>query len=74
MFFGRFVNAISPFTRAAELQEIATASGGRMCSPESTYGLSGIHDDLMENLRARYVTTYKSSAPADLVTARNGPH
>jgi hypothetical protein len=45
-----------------------------MCSPESTYGLSGIHDDLMENLRARYVTTYKSSAPADLVTARNGPH
>lgn len=53
-----------------ELQEIATASGGRMYSPRSTFDLAGIYDDLMENLRVRYVITYKSTAEADLNTAR----
>ncbi len=54
----------------AELQEIATASGGRVYSPASAFELAGIYDDLMENLRVRYVITYKSSAPGDLSAAR----
>lgn len=60
------------WTRAqAELQEIANASGGRMYSPEDTFDLAGIYDDLMENLRVRYVITYKSSSgAADLSAAR----
>jgi VWFA-related protein len=47
-----------------ELQEIARVSGGRMYSPGSTFSLSGIYDDMMENLRVRYVITYKSSTNA----------
>ena len=47
------------------LQHIATASGGRMYSPEFTFDLSGIYDDLMENLRVRYVITYRSSSDAE---------
>jgi VWFA-related protein len=48
-----------------ELQEIATASGGRLYSPQSTLNLTGIYDDLMENLRVRYVITYKSPGGGD---------
>jgi VWFA-related protein len=47
-----------------ELQEIARSSGGRLYSPRSTFDLSGVYDDMMENLRVRYVVTYKSSAGA----------
>ena len=54
----------------AELQQIATESGGRMYSPDNTYNLAGIYDDLMENLRVRYVITYKPTGGADLSTAR----
>jgi Ca-activated chloride channel family protein len=46
---------------AQELQEIARASGGRFYAPPSTVGLSGVYDDIMENLKVRYVITYKSS-------------
>jgi Ca-activated chloride channel family protein len=53
-----------------ELQEIATASGGRMYSPQSTLDLAGIYDDLMENLRVRYVITYQSTMREDASTAR----
>jgi VWFA-related protein len=48
-----------------ELQQIAKASGGRMYSPHSTIDLAGIYDDLMENLRVRYVITYKSTSNSD---------
>lgn len=48
-----------------ELQGLATASGGRLYSPQSTLNLTGIYDDLMENLRVRYVITYKSTGGAD---------
>jgi Ca-activated chloride channel homolog len=54
----------------SDLQEIAQASGGRMYSPKNTFNLSGIYDDLMENLRVRYVITYKSSSDRNLSTAR----
>jgi Ca-activated chloride channel family protein len=53
-----------------ELQELATASGGRLYSPQSTFDLTGIYDDLMENLRVRYVITYRSTATGDLNATR----
>lgn len=48
-----------------QLQEIATSSGGRLYSPDTTINLSAIYDDIMENLRVRYVITYQSSSNAD---------
>jgi hypothetical protein len=33
-----------------------------MYSPDSSSDLAAIYDDLMENLRVRYVITYKSTA------------
>jgi VWFA-related protein len=44
-----------------QLQEIARASGGRAYSPETTVDLSAIYDDVMENLKIRYLITYRSS-------------
>lgn len=63
-----------------ELQEIAQASGGRVYVPSETLDLSTIYDDLLENLKVRYVLTYRSSASGDsprtvrveLVNARTG--
>jgi len=54
----------------AELQQIAIESGGRMYSPQNTYDMEGIYDDLTENLRVRYVITYKSTGGGDLNAAR----
>jgi Ca-activated chloride channel family protein len=54
----------------SELQAIATESGGRVYSPQNTYDLSGMYDDLMENLRVRYVITYKSTGGGDLNAPR----
>ena len=55
-------HALVDWSRAeAELQQIAQASGGRLYSPGSTLTLSGVYDDMMENLRLRYVITYKST-------------
>jgi Ca-activated chloride channel family protein len=48
-----------------QLQEIATSSGGRLYSPDTMIDLSAIYDDIMENLRVRYVITYRSSSNAD---------
>lgn len=53
-----------------ELQEIAKASGGRLYSPGSIFDLSGLYDDIMENLRVRYVINYKPSNDHDLSSAR----
>lgn len=47
---------------AMALQQIADKSGGRLFSPESTFDLSGIYDNIMQTLRVRYVITYKSAA------------
>jgi VWFA-related protein len=54
-----------------ELEEIANASGGRAYTPESTIDLSATYDDLIENLKVRYVLTYRSSNNLDLNTPRN---
>jgi hypothetical protein len=43
------------------LQKIAMLSGGRAYSPQNTLDLSAIYDDIMENLKVRYVISYRSS-------------
>ena len=53
------------------LLEIAKASGGRAYSPESTIDFSAIYDDIMENLKVRYVITYKSSSINPPTAARS---
>jgi Ca-activated chloride channel homolog len=53
-----------------ELQKIASASGGRAYVPENTVDLSPIYDDMMENLKVRYVLTYRSSNDLDPNTPR----
>jgi VWFA-related protein len=45
----------------SELQGIAQASGGRFYKPATSIDLSATYDDIMENLKVRYVITYKSS-------------
>jgi hypothetical protein len=65
-----------------KLAHIARASGGRMYSPDSSLDLATVYDDLMENLRVRYVIIYKSAARpeehgprrvrAELVNSRTG--
>lgn len=44
-----------------QLEELAKASGGRAYAPDSDLQVPAIYDDLMENLRVRYVITYVSS-------------
>jgi hypothetical protein len=53
-----------------ELEEIAAVSGGRAYFPADTIDLSPIYNDLMENLKVRYVVTYKSSNNGDLNAPR----
>jgi VWFA-related protein len=66
----------SPYARVnwkraeRELEQFANESGGRMYSPQSIYNLPEIYDDLMENLRVRYVITYRSAGDADMSVAR----
>ena len=52
------------------LLAIAQASGGRLYSPHNTIDLAPTYDDVMENLRIRYVITY--TLPRDVNLA--GPH
>jgi hypothetical protein len=52
------------------LEGIATASGGRGYLPENTIDLAPIFDDLIENLKVRYMVTYKSPAGGDLNSPR----
>jgi Ca-activated chloride channel homolog len=47
-----------------KLEAIARASGGRAYAPESDLQVPAIYDDIMENLRVRYVITYISSNPS----------
>jgi VWFA-related protein len=52
------------------LQKIATASGGREYAPETTIDLPPLYDDMLDNLKLRYVVTYKSSNTTDLSSPR----
>jgi len=53
------------------LETLAKVSGGRAYVLETGVGIAGIYDDIMENLRLRYVITYTSSNPATSGPARN---
>ena len=59
----------APYTRLdwkgaeQKLGHIVQASGGRLYSPESSLDFAAVYDDLMENLRVRYVIIYKSATP-----------
>lgn len=46
------------------LEALANASGGRAYEPGTDFEFAAIFDDIMENLRLRYVITYVSSNPA----------
>jgi hypothetical protein len=48
-------------TAEKQLEAVAKASGGRAYMVESEVEVPGIYDDIMENLRVRYVITYVSS-------------
>jgi VWFA-related protein len=52
------------------LQRIAQASGGRVYALPPELEVAGLYDDLMENLRVRYVITYKPTADHDMNGAR----
>jgi VWFA-related protein len=54
----------------SKLRQIAAACGGRMYSPQAIVDLPAIFDDLMENLRVRYVITYKSTGDPNVNRAR----
>src|SRR3984957_13355830 len=54
-----------------QLQEIARISGGRAYTPPNTVQLSPVYDDVMENLKVRYVITYKSSNNVDANAPRS---
>jgi Ca-activated chloride channel homolog len=51
----------------SQLGEIASVSGGRLYTVASVVDLTPTYDDLMENLRVRYVIDYRSTtnSPAD---------
>ncbi|MGA8144131.1 MAG: VWA domain-containing protein [Candidatus Acidiferrales bacterium] len=59
--------AKAPFARIGwdgaekQLEALATASGGRAYVLESDLEIPAVYDDIMENLRLRYVVTYVSS-------------
>jgi VWFA-related protein len=54
----------------SDLQELAKNSGGRAYFPESTFDLSATYADLLENLKVRYVITYRSSTDTDAKSPR----
>jgi len=68
--------AKAPFARIdwdgaeKQLEAIAAASGGRAYVLESDLEIPAVYDDIMENLRLRYVVTYVSSNAAESGPAR----
>lgn len=46
----------------SQLGEIAKVSGGRMYTESGILDLTGVYDDLMENVRVRYVISYRSTS------------
>jgi len=51
-------------TAEKRLEMLAQTSGGRAYSLQSAVELPAVFDDIMENLRIRYVITYTSSNPS----------
>jgi hypothetical protein len=55
---------------ARQLETLARTSGGRAYVEASTMSAPAIYDDIMENLRVRYVITYVPSQPATTAAPR----
>ena len=53
-----------------QLEALSRASGGRLYLHASTFSVPAIYDDIMENLRIRYVIMYVPSPPATSGVAR----
>jgi len=53
-----------------QLETLARTSGGRAYVRASTVSIPAIYDDIMENLRVRYVITYVPTAPPTSATRR----
>jgi hypothetical protein len=74
---GDVVGPSAPFARIdwngaeRQLEQLAKASGGRAYTVDLTLAIPGIYDDIMENLRVRYVISYVSSNPATVGSPRN---
>jgi hypothetical protein len=47
------------------LEDLARVSGARAYVPENTFDLAPIYDDVLANLKVRYVITYTSSSNLD---------
>ena len=54
-----------------QLEALAKAPGGRAYVVDSEVQVPGIYDDIMENLKVRYVVTYVSSNPNTTGTPRS---
>jgi Ca-activated chloride channel homolog len=54
-----------------QLEALAKVSGGRAYVPDSDLEVPAIYDDLMENLRVRYVISYVSSNTSTIGPPRN---
>ncbi|MDQ1471278.1 MAG: hypothetical protein QOJ99_2758 [Bryobacterales bacterium] len=65
-----FVTSIDWKTAERNFGEIARASGGRLYSASRSIDLPAIYGDMMENVKVRYVITYKSSGTASPNTQR----
>ena len=52
------------------LEELARVSGARAYVPENTLDLAPIYDDMLENLKVRYVISYTSSSNLDMNSPR----
>src|SRR5579875_3547023 len=63
-------NAATPVF-VVDLEKLASASGGRAYFPEADIDVPPIFDDIMENLRLRYIITYVSSSPASAGSPRS---
>jgi VWFA-related protein len=55
----------------AQLLTLTQATGGRTYAPDSLIDLSAIYDDILQNLKARYVLTYISNSDPTSQTPRN---
>jgi VWFA-related protein len=53
-----------------ELQEFARVSKGRAYIPENTVNLSSVYDDMLENIKVRYIIRYRSSDDSNLNSPR----
>jgi VWFA-related protein len=65
-----FINSIDWKTAEKNLGDLVRASGGRLYAPNSSIALPAVYGDMLENLKVRYVITYKPAGAANPNTQR----